>query len=209
MAKSKVDWDAIAREYIEARSDNVRPKLIDLSNKYGVSFAAIQKKCQRDQWVEKSRMFVRRLGQEIRDNQAVVLADSLASSQVEFDSECLNVARKLIKQVNRVLVLTEEKQSDEPEQGIRPSDLTHYSNTLLSAQKVGRIALGSDSLTPDKIVNEALKLGFIVVDPRTDTSDTGADGQGKSEPASKNPFDNFLSESASELPDTEASESLS
>lgn len=209
MAKSKVDWDAIAKEYIEARSDNVRPKLIDLSNKYGVSFAAIQKKCQRDQWVEKSRMFVRRLGQEIRDNQAVVLADSLASSQVEFDSECLNVARKLIKQVNRVLVVAEGKQEEDDEKSIRPSDLTHYSNTLLSAQKVGRIALGSDNLTPDKIVNEALKLGFIVVDPRISASDTSADGEGDRGTTSENPFDNFLSESTSELPDTEASESLS
>lgn len=209
MAKSKVDWDAIAREYIEARSDNVRPKLIDLSNKYGVSFAAIQKKCQRDQWVEKSRMFVRRLGQEIRDNQAVVLADSLASSQVEFDSECLNVARKLIKQVNRVLVASEDKQEEDEDKSLRPSDLTHCSTTLATAQKVGRIALGSDNLTPDKIVNEALKLGFIVVDPRTNSSDTSADGQGDRESASKNPFDNLLSESTSEFPDTETSESIS
>jgi hypothetical protein len=66
-----------------------------------------------------------------------------------------------------------------------------------------------DSWTPDKIVNEALKLGYIVVDPRISTSDTIADGKGDRESASKNPFDNFLSESTSELPDTEASESVS
>jgi hypothetical protein len=201
MAKSKVDWDAIAREYIEARSDNVRPKLEELATKYGVTIAAIRKKCTRDRWIEKSRMFVQYLSKEINENKIAALADSLASLQVDFDSDCLNTARKLIKQVNRVLVLTEEKQSDEPEQGIRPSDLTHYSNTLLSAQKVGRIALGSDSLTPDKIVNEALKLGYIVVDPRISTSDTSADGEGKS--ANPNPFADIL-ESTTEDPTTSA-----
>jgi hypothetical protein len=181
MAKSKVDWDVIAREYIEARSDNVRPKLEDLAIKYEVTIAAIRKKCTRDRWIEKSRMFVQYLSKEINENKIAALADSLASLQVDFDSDCLNVAKKLIKQVNQVLTATEEEQREKPEQGIRSSDLTHYSNTLLSAQRVGRIALGSDNFTPDKIVNEALKLGFIVIDPRNNTSDTIKDGEGSSQ----------------------------
>lgn len=179
MAKSKVDWDTIAKEYIEARSDNVRPKLIDLSNKYRVSFAAIQKKCQREQWVEKSRMFVRTLGQEIRENNAILLADSLASSQVEFDSECLNVARKLIKQVGRSLTISEEKQKLDDDQHLRPSDLTHYSNTLATAQRVGRIALGADQLDDESMMDRLERKGYKVIDPTIEENEAKPETENK------------------------------
>jgi hypothetical protein len=172
MARSKTDWDAIAREYIEARSDNVRPKLKTLSDKYGVSFAAIQKKCQRDQWVEKSRMYVRTLTQEIRENSTILLADSLASSQVEFDSECLNVARKLIKQVGRSLTISEQKQEGDDDQHLRPSDLTHYSNTLATAQRVGRIALGADQLDDESMMDRLERKGYKVIDPTIAENET-------------------------------------
>lgn len=171
MARSKVDWDTIAKEYIEARSDSVRPKLKDLSDKHGVSFAAIQKKCQRDQWVEKSRMFVRTLSHELRENNAILLADSLASSQVDFDSECLNVARKLIKQVSRSLAISEEQQEKDKNQHLRPSDLTHYSNTLATAQRVGRIALGTDKLDDESMMESLKRKGYLVIDPTDSTED--------------------------------------
>jgi hypothetical protein len=145
-------------------------------------------------------MFLRRVSEEAQSQKI----SSLASEQTKFDADILIVARGLRRQITGHL-----SRSINTDTLIDPKDIGSLTNSLATIQKIGRTSLDMDSWTPDKIVNEALKLGYIVVDPRISTSDTIADGKGDRESASKNPFDNFLSESTSELPDTEASESVS
>jgi hypothetical protein len=198
--KPKYEWEKISREYIEAPSDDLRPSLEDLAKKYGVKFGYIQQKCAKDKWVEQSKMFLRRVSEEAQSQKI----SSLASEQTKFDADILIVARGLRRQITGHL-----SRSINTDTLIDPKDIGSLTNSLATIQKIGRTSLDMDSWTPDKIVNEALKLGYIVVDPRISTSDTIADGKGDRESASKNPFDNFLSESTSELPDTEASESVS
>jgi hypothetical protein len=198
--KPKYEWEKISREYIEAPSDDLRPSLEDLAKKYGVKFGYIQQKCAKDKWVEQSKMFLRRVSEEAQSQKI----SSLASEQTKFDADILIVARGLRRQITGHL-----SRSINTDTLIDPKDIGSLTNSLATIQKIGRTSLDMDNLTPDKIVNEALKLGYIVVDPRISTSDTIADGKGDRESASKNPFDNFLSESTSELPDTEASESVS
>ena len=166
--KFKHEWEKISREYIEAPSDDLRPSLEDLSKKYGVKFGYIQQKCAKDKWVEQSKMFLRRVSEEAQSQKIT----SLASEQTKFDADILIVARGLRRQITGHL-----SRSLNTNELIEPKDIGSLTNSLATIQKIGRTSLDMDSWTPDKIVNEALKLGYLLTDPRTLTSDTGSDGK--------------------------------
>ena len=187
-ANQKFDWDKISKEYIEAISEDVRPSLEYLAKKYGVSFGYIQQKCAKDKWVEQSKMFLRRVSEEAQSQKI----SSLASEQTKFDADILIVARGLRRQITGHL-----SRSINTNELIDPKDIGSLANSLATIQKIGRTSLDMDSWTPDKIVNEALKLGYLLTDPRTLTSDTGSDGKslGKgrdSDSTEANPFSDIL-----------------
>jgi hypothetical protein len=165
----KHDWDKISREYIEAVSEDVRPSLEYLAKKYSVSFGYIQQKCAKDKWVEQSKMFLRKVSEESQSQKIT----SLASEQTKFDAGIMQVARGLQNQI--VLHLNEAVVTKEK---LDPKDIGSLTNSLATIQKIGRTSLDMDSWSADKIVNEALKLGYLLTDPRTLTSDTGSDGKG-------------------------------
>jgi hypothetical protein len=167
-APTKHDWVKISKEYIEAPSDDLRPSLVALASKYNVSIKYIEQKCSKEKWVEQSKIFLRRVSQESKQEKV----SSLAGEQTKFDADILTVARALQGQiighlneakVNKTLLATK--------------DISLLSGSLSTIQRIGRTALDLDSWTPDKIVNEALKLGYLLTDPRTLTSDTGSDGK--------------------------------
>ena len=161
----KHDWDKISREYIEAVSEDVRPSLESLAKKYGVSFGYIQQKCAKDKWVEQSKIFLRKVFEESQSQKIT----SLASEQTKFDADILKVARGLQSQI--VLHLNEAVQTKAK---LEPKDINTLTSSLSTIQRIGRTALDLDSWTPDKIINEALKLGYIITDPR-DISKDGED----------------------------------
>jgi hypothetical protein len=185
---TKHDWEKISKEYIEASSDDVRPSLQSLATKYGINYNYIQQKSAKDKWVEQSKIFLRRVSQESKQEKV----SSLAGEQTKFDADILTVARALQGQiighlneakVNKTLLATK--------------DISLLSGSLSTIQRIGRTALDLDSWTPDKIVNEALKLGYLLTDPRTLTSDTGSDGKslgkgGDSDSTEANPFSDIL-----------------
>jgi len=204
----KHDWEKISKEYIEAPSDDARPFLEDLARKHGVSFGYIQQKCAKDKWVEQSKMFLRRVSEESQAQKVT----SLAGEQTTFDSSILTVARGLQNQIVAHLneSVRRQKQLKEAISSgkeitsemmtdvlIPPKDISLLSGSLATVQRIGRTALDLDSWTPDKVVNEALKLGFIVTDPRTNTSDASENGESASVTESSNPFDSLLSEPTS------------
>lgn len=185
---TKHDWIKISKEYIEAPSDEERPFLEDLAKKHGVSLGYLQQKCAKDKWVEQSKIFLRRVSQESKQEKV----SSLAGEQTKFDADILTVARALQGQiighlneakVNKTLLATK--------------DISLLSGSLSTIQRIGRTALDLDTWSPDKIVNEALKLGYLLTDPRTLASDTGSDGKslGKgrdSDSTETNPFADIL-----------------
>lgn len=188
MSSSKYDWDKISKEYIEAPSDDLRPSLQSLATKYGMSLNFIQQRSARDKWVEQAKIFLRRVSQESKQEKV----SSLAGEQTKFDADILTVARALQGQiighlneakVNKTLLATK--------------DISLLSGSLSTIQRIGRTALDLDTWSPDKIVNEALKLGYLLTDPRTLASDTGSDGKslGKgrdSDSTETNPFADIL-----------------
>ena len=162
---SKHDWEKISKEYIEAPSDDVRPSLQSLADKYGMSLNYIQQRSAKDKWVEQSKIFLRRVSQESK----LEKVSSLAGEQTKFDADILTVARALQGQiighlneakVNKTLLATK--------------DISLLSGSLSTIQRIGRTALDLDTWSPDKIINEALKLGYIITDPR-DLSKDGED----------------------------------
>ena len=162
---SKHDWEKISKEYIEAPSDDVRPSLQSLADKYGMSLNYIQQRSAKDKWVEQSKIFLRRVSQESK----LEKVSSLAGEQTKFDADILTVARALQGQiighlneakVNKTLLATK--------------DISLLSGSLSTIQRIGRTALDLDTWSPDKIINEALKLGYIITDPR-DLSNDGED----------------------------------
>lgn len=167
-APTKHDWVKISKEYIEAPSDDLRPSLVALASKYSVSIKYIEQKCSKEKWVEQSKIFLRRVSQESKQEKV----SSLAGEQTKFDADILTVARALQGQI--IGHLNEAKQSKTL---LPPKDISLLSGSLSTIQRIGRTALDLDSWTPDKIVNEALKLGYLLTDPRTLTSDTGSDGK--------------------------------
>jgi hypothetical protein len=116
---------------------------------------------------------------------------SLAGEQTKFDTDILTVARSLQNQIIAHLNESARKQKIfkeaiaakreiTPDMGdvlMSPKDISLLSGSLSTIQRIGRTVLDLDSWTPDKIVNEALKLGYLLTDPRTLTSDTGSDGK--------------------------------
>jgi len=196
-APTKHDWVKISKEYIEAPSDDLRPSLVALAAKYSVSIKYIEQKCSKDKWVEQSKIFLRRVSQESKQEKV----SSLAGEQTKFDADILTVARALQGQI--IGHLNEAKQS----KTLLPAkDISLLSGSLSTIQRIGRTALDLDSWTPDKIVNEALKLGYLLTDPRTLTSDTGSDGKslGKgrdTDSTEANPFSDILA-TAEEAPTT-------
>ena len=161
----KHDWTKISREYIEVSSDDLRPSLGDLAKKYNISLNYLEHKCAKDKWVEQSKMFLRRVSEEVQTHKIT----SLASEQAKFDADILKVARGLQSQI--VLHLNEAVQT---KARLEPKDISVLTSSLASIQKIGRTSLDMDSWTPDKIVNEALRLGYIITDPR-DISKDGED----------------------------------
>jgi hypothetical protein len=196
--KPTVDWDAIASEYIEARSDNVRPKLEDLANKYGVSIAAIRKRCSREQWIEKSRMFVQRLSQEIREKKIDFISDSLAISHVDFDSDCLNTAREILQQIRLAFATIKEAQQDSDGDGVKQlksSEILNYANAGAVAQRMGRTALGADVLSDQELLEAVMKRGYVPIDPRQNqSSDASENGESDRKTESSNAFADILTE---------------
>ena len=159
---SKHDWEKISKEYIESPSDDVRPSLQSLADKYGMSLNYIQQRSAKEKWVEQSKIFLRRVSQESKQEKV----SSLAGEQTKFDADILTVARALQGQiighlneakVNKTLLATK--------------DISLLSGSLSTIQRIGRTALDLDTWSPDKIINEALKLGYIITDPRNISKD--------------------------------------
>ena len=184
-APTKHNWDKISKEYIEAPSDESRPSLPNLAKKYGIGLKYLESKCAKDKWVEQSKIFLRKVFEESQSQKIT----SLASEQTKFDADILKVARGLQSQI--VLHLNESVQTKAK---LEPKDINTLTSSLSTIQRIGRTALDLDSWTPDKIINEARKLGFLLTDPRTLTSASDEDrarlGEGKSKDA--NPFSDIL-----------------
>jgi hypothetical protein len=196
---SKYDWEKISKEYIEAPSDDARPSLQSLATKYGMSLNFIQQRSARDKWVEQAKIFLRRVSRESKQEKV----SSLAGEQTKFDTDILTVARALQGQI--IGHLNEAKIKKEL---LPPKDISLLSGSLSTIQRIGRTALDLDTWSADKIVNEALKLGYLLTDPRTLTSDTGSDGKslGKgrdTDSTEANPFSDILA-TAEEAPTTSA-----
>ncbi len=94
-APTKHDWVKISKEYIEAPSDDLRPSLVALASKYNVSIKYIEQKCSKEKWVEQSKIFLRRVSQESKQEKV----SSLAGEQTKFDADILTVARALQGQI--------------------------------------------------------------------------------------------------------------
>jgi hypothetical protein len=165
-APTKHDWVKISKEYIEAPSDDLRPSLVALASKYNVSIKYIEQKCSKEKWVEQSKIFLRRVSQESKQEKV----SSLAGEQTKFDADILTVARALQGQiighlneakVNKTLLATK--------------DISLLSGSLSTIQRIGRTALDLDTWSPEKILNEARRLGFLLTDPRTLTSASDED----------------------------------
>jgi hypothetical protein len=164
-APIKHDWEKISKEYIESPSDDLRPSLVALAAKYGLSLKYLEKKCSKEKWVEQSKIFLRRVSQESKQDKV----SSLAGEQTRFDADILTVARALQGQI--IGHLNEAKQNKTL---LATKDISLLSGSLSTIQRIGRTALDLDTWSPDKIINEALKLGYIITDPR-DISKDGED----------------------------------
>jgi hypothetical protein len=165
-APTKHDWAKISREYIEAPSDDLRLSLPVLAKKYKVNLNYLEQKCAKDKWVEQSKMFLRRVSEEAQSQKI----SSLASEQTKFDADILIVARGLRRQITGHL-----SRSLNTNELIEPKDIGSLTNSLATIQKIGRTSLDMDSWTPEKILNEARRLGFLLTDPRTLASATDED----------------------------------
>jgi hypothetical protein len=127
-APTKHDWVKISKEYIEAPSDDLRPSLVALASKYNVSIKYIEQKCSKEKWVEQSKIFLRRVSQESKQEKV----SSLAGEQTKFDTDILTVARALQGQI--IGHLNEAKLKKEL---LPPKDISLLSGSLSTIQRIG------------------------------------------------------------------------
>lgn len=95
MAKPQYDWDKIRKEYIEAKSDNLRPTLKELSEKYQVSMNYISKKASVENWKEKAKKFLGEVSIKRQAKNVREYVDTL----VNIDSKILDVTEKLLEMI--------------------------------------------------------------------------------------------------------------
>ena len=125
----KINWLKIKQAYTEGTEITLET----LADKYRVSFGTLRNRSAKENWIEQRKLFQAKV-QNLRIEKK---SEIMASESVQFDSDCLKIARAALSKIVQEL------------KGDMPADKTMAA--LEKAQKIGRLAFGEQLEAPLQI----------------------------------------------------------
>ena len=164
----KVDWDTIKTWYVQGEQgkDGLRyPSLDELAEKAHRNASDVRKKASKEKWAELRDLFKSKTENLTLERKSLIMAGASA----EFDSQCLDAARKGIDLVNEVLnaIVTQRPTGKDIKETIewvedRNDSIKELGKALNDYQKAGRLAFGENTeqnITPSININVTSKQG--------------------------------------------------
>lgn len=149
----KYDWQAIKRDYIEGYPVDGKhhlPTYADLAVKYGCAFVTIALHGRRESWADVREHRAAKVEEIRTEKRSVLLATTMAS----FDVLCVQVAERVLMQIERRLDKADDKVAPKP---IEFAELRSLAQTARNAQLTGRLALGDSTENANLLANRADK----------------------------------------------------
>ena len=147
-------------------------------------------------WVKRCSVFD---GEEL-ERESIELQKLRLSRRLQMEKQAWERRDKLIKKADTIarMPLLKPEVSEDGTQIFMPTDKWSIKDAIAFyeyADRLGIFATGGDTLTDGKLIDELIKRGYIVVDPRkVQSSDTNKNGESDRESAINN-FSDILGES--------------
>ena len=126
--------------------------LDELIKKHNVASATLYRTARRENWKALREQFEYELQEELNEKRI----KSLAGVGIDMDDKFISMANDIIKQVNYYFTINKAAM-DIKSKTLKPSELLALCNGLLTAQKLGKIALGetTENINVTSTVKEA------------------------------------------------------
>ena len=119
----KTNWTKIKQSFIEGTEEGYPA----LAEKFKVTYVVLKRHAAKEGWTEQRKLFQAKV-QNLRTEKK---SEIMASESVQFDSDCLKIARAALGKIVQEL------------KGDMPADKTMAA--LEKAQKIGRLAFGEQA----------------------------------------------------------------
>jgi hypothetical protein len=133
----------IKLEFIEGLVDdnNKRnyPSIDELSKRHNVAIATLYRHSKKEDWQKSKNQYQSKIEEKIKEKR---LKDFVRASE-RLDESCLQISQGLLNSVGRKLQRMMERQQENPSyEGYPNNELREMSNTVINAQRIGKLALG-------------------------------------------------------------------
>lgn len=125
--------------YVDEQNRRNYPSIDELSKKHNVAIATLYRHSKKEDWQNQKNEFQTTIEDKIKQNR---INDFVKASE-RLDESCIQISQALLNSIGRKLERqqNEFRKSDRYE-GLPNSELRDMSNTVLNAQKIGKLALG-------------------------------------------------------------------
>ena len=125
--------------YIDDNNQRNFPSIDELSKSHNVAIATLYRHSKKENWQNQKNEFQSTIESKVKENR---IKDFVKASE-RLDESCLQISQALLNTVGRKLERQIVKLRENPkDEGLPNSELREMSNTVLNAQKIGKLALG-------------------------------------------------------------------
>lgn len=173
--------EQIRNKFVQGIDDGTGEKkyqtLDSLSVEYNVAKSTLYRWAQKESWKAQQERF----HQEYLEKLDAQRQKELIHESKQFDSNALRVAKFLLNEVGISLSMNSQQRTKDPQSKnlLTPQAVAQLSNAALSAQKLGKLALGESTenmklnaeISDTDAFREAMELLDTVAEQRRQTSD--------------------------------------
>ena len=132
--------------------ENCHYNLEDLIKKYNLASATLYRAAKAENWKALRDQYDFELEEKVKEERV----KKIAKESLKFDDRLLAKANDIIEQVSKYMQMNEEalKENKKP---FQPNQFLNLTNALLTAQKLGKIAMGeiTESINVNTTIKEA------------------------------------------------------
>lgn len=125
--------------YVDEQNRRNYPSIDELSKKHNVAIATLYRHSKKEDWQNQKNEFQTTIEDKIKQNR---INDFVKASE-RLDESCIQISQALLNTIGRKLERQQnEFRKSDTYEGLPNSELRDMSNTVLNAQKIGKLALG-------------------------------------------------------------------
>lgn len=125
--------------YVDEQNRRNYPSIDELSKKHNVAIATLYRHSKKEDWQNQKNEFQTTIEDKIKQNR---INDFVKASE-RLDESCIQISQALLNSIGRKLERQQnEFRKSDTYEGLPNSELRDMSNTVLNAQKIGKLALG-------------------------------------------------------------------